>query len=180
MRVIEGNALATADPARGRLRTYLLAVFQNQAADECRKRTAKKRGGGIQHLPLDHSWAEHRLSIETDAPDALEPQRALDRRWALLMLERVLHSLEAERSSSGCEGEWGILSPFLDFSTGGNASYKRAAESLGLTVNATRVKVFRLRRRFRELLMETVADTLEDPTAESVCDEIRELLVALD
>ncbi len=179
LRVLEDGALATADRSRGRLRTYFLKVFRNQMTDEVRRRGAKKRGGGHPHLSLDATWAEDRYGLEPEADDSLDPRRAHDRRWALLMLERVLTALETEQSSACGGNEWALLSPFLKFSTGGKASYNAAAGELGWTVNATRVKVFRLRRRFRALLIEAVADTLEEATPDAIEAEIRELMEAL-
>ncbi len=180
MHIVEDGALATADPARGRLRTFFMAVVRNQAMDELRRRGAKKRGGDKLHVSLDPAWAENRLGVELEAVDQENPERAHDRRWALLILERVIAVLEGERSDANRSKEWRILSPFLNFSTGGKGSYESASEKLGWTVNATRVAVFRLRRRFRDLLTEAVADTLEEATPELIDAEIRELLVALE
>ena len=72
-----------------------------------------------------------------------------------------------------------MLAPFLSFANGGLGSYEDAARELAWTVNATRVAVFRLRRRFRELLLATIAETLEAPSPDAIDAELRELIAAL-
>jgi len=174
LHLIKEGALATADPNRGRLRTFLITVFRHHMTNEMRKRTAQKRGGGQTVISLDVEWAENRFANEPadDAPDAAGVH---DRRWALLLIDKALAALAAERDPAQFES----LSPFLDFASGGRASYSETAAKLGWTVNATRVAVFRLRRQFRELLLGIVADTLEEPGEEAVEAELRELMTAL-
>ena len=55
--------------------------------------------------------------------------------------------------------------------------YAQIAAALGLTEEAARAAAHRLRRRYRELLREEVARTLDDPA--EVDEEIRSLFAAL-
>ncbi len=176
--LLEDGLLANANQSRGRLRTFLIAVFSHQLTDEARRRNARKRGGDAKIVSLDRAWAEGRFAVEPvdEAPDA---GRAHDRRWALLMLEGTMARLTRERADAGRASEVQELAAFLSFEGGGQGSYESAARELGWTVNATRVAVFRLRRRFRELLLTAIADTLEDPSSEAIDAEIRELIAAL-
>jgi RNA polymerase sigma-70 factor (ECF subfamily) len=57
------------------------------------------------------------------------------------------------------------------------ALYARVAEELGMTEGAVRVAAHRMRRRYRELLVEEVGRTVEGPG--SVDEEIRDLFAAL-
>jgi DNA-directed RNA polymerase specialized sigma24 family protein len=63
-KLLERNFLAMADPDRGRLRTFLLTCLKRHIADEYRRETAAKRGGGLAHVPLDEA-----LSMTADTPD---------------------------------------------------------------------------------------------------------------
>jgi RNA polymerase sigma-70 factor (ECF subfamily) len=179
LHLIRDEALASADPSRGRLRTFFLTLFRNHIADESRRRGALKRGGAHTLVPLDGDWAERRLALEGERNLDGDAERAHDRRWALLLVERALHRLESERAASGHGDEMRALAPFLDIASGGVASYAKASAALGWTINATCVAVFRLRRRFRDLLLATVADTLEHPDPEAIEAEMRELILAL-
>jgi RNA polymerase sigma-70 factor (ECF subfamily) len=60
---------------------------------------------------------------------------------------------------------------------GGRVPYAELAARLGLTEGAVQVAVHRLRRRYREILRQSIAATLEDPA--DVDDEIRDLFAAL-
>ncbi|HKI17633.1 MAG TPA: ECF-type sigma factor, partial [Isosphaeraceae bacterium] len=86
--LLERNAFASADPRRGRFRTFLLAVCRNFLADQAEHRQAQKRGGGMAIASLDCSGAEGRYRAEP--ADTLTPDRLFERAWALAMLERVL------------------------------------------------------------------------------------------
>ena len=55
--------------------------------------------------------------------------------------------------------------------------YPQAAQALGVDEGAVRVAVHRLRKRYRELLREEIAQTLTDPA--QVAEELRSLQAAL-
>ena len=175
--LIEKNTLAAAEPSRGKLRTFLLAAFQHHIADAAKHEHAQKRGGGAGVLSLDAMAEEGAASdpVEHETPETL-----YDRRWATLLLERALDGLEAERAADGHGADMMVLRPFLSLTVSGAATYAEAAERLGWTVNAARVTVFRLRARYRELLLDSVAATLHDETPAAVEAEMRELLAALE
>ena len=174
--LIEKNTLAAADSSRGKLRTFLLAAFQHYIADVAKREHAQKRGGGAGVLSIDAAVEEGFASepVEHETPETL-----YDRRWATMLLERALDNLEAERAADGHGAEMAVLRPFLSLTISGAATYAEAAERLGWTVNAARVAVFRLRTRYRELLLDSVAATLHDESPAVVEVEMHDLLDAL-
>ena len=97
----------------------------------------------------------------------------------MLLLERALDTLEAERAAAGHARAMQVLRPFLSLTVSGAATYEEAARMLGWTLNASRVAVFRLRARYRTLLLELIAATLHDEDPAAVEAEMRELLAAL-
>src|SRR5437016_1156939 len=56
-RLLDGNRIALADPARGRFRTFLLSAMQNFLINEWTRAARLKRGGGIEFVPLDGNHA---------------------------------------------------------------------------------------------------------------------------
>ena len=176
--LIEKNTLAAADPSRGKLRTFLLAAFQHHIADAAKRGRALKRGGGARTGSLDRVAEESGHAL--DPSDHETPETLYHRRWAMLLLERALDQLETERISAGHGAEIEVLRPFLSLTVAGAATYAEAAGALGWTANAVRVAVFRLRARYREVLLELVAATLHDEDPAAVEAEMHELLVALD
>lgn len=173
-RLIDKETFHAADRERGRLRTFLLAAFGHFLADERDRRNAWRRGGRVEIVPLD---AGERYDAE--AEQELSPDRHFNRQWALAVLQQALDSLEGERKQAGREEEWTVLRGFLDASGSSEITYEDAAVALGCSVNSTRVAVHRLRLRYRQLLQDQIAATLENEDAEMVKDEMRALLAAL-
>lgn len=175
--LIEKNTLSAAEQSRGKLRTFLLAAFQHHIADAARRERALKRGGRAEVLSLDYAAAEEWFACEPAERET--PETLYHRRWAMLLLEGALDALEAERAAAGQAATMQVLRPFLSLTVSGAATYEEAAKQLGWTLNAARVAVFRLRARYRELLLDLVAATLDDENPSTVEAEMRELLVAL-
>jgi RNA polymerase sigma factor (sigma-70 family) len=172
-RLLQRGAVAKADPRRGRFRSFLLVSMKNLLADEWDKARALKRGGGPA-LTLDFQSEETRLQAEPADPTA--PDKAFDRRWALALLDQVYRRLEEEFRQQGKAGQFAVLRVAL---AGGPEAAPCAdlGRQLGLTEGATRVAVHRLRRRYREVLRELIADTVSAP--EEIEDELRHLLQVL-
>lgn len=172
-RTAAGEILASATPQRGKLRSFLLAAFQHDLLDTCRRRNRQKRGGHLDILSIDSVSAEDRLACATLHAT---PEANYDRAWAVTCLESALGELAAEYEARGRTTLFAALRSFIDPASDGDCA---AAAVLGLNANAQRQAVFRLRQRFRALLRQTVANTLSNPTAEIIDEEIEALPGAL-
>lgn len=172
--VLEKNYFHEVDPARGRFRAFLCASLRNFLANEWDRAHALKRGGSQPPLSLDLRDAEGRYQREP--ADALTPERLFDRRWALLLLDRVLTRLRDDYTSSNRAALFECLKGYL---TGASAEvpYAGMAERLGMSEGAVKVAVHRLRRHFRDRLIEEIADTVSDP--DDIDGEIAHLLAAV-
>jgi RNA polymerase sigma factor (sigma-70 family) len=175
-RLLARNSLQSADPARGRFRSFLLTAFKNLMANEWKRAHRQKRGGGAEAFSLDQMDAEERYCVEP--VDNLTPEKVFERRWAEALLARVLARLEAECDGSGPERarRFEVLKVFL-LEDKGTLPLAAAAERLGLSLVATKGLVHRLRQRYRDLFREEIAHTVAAP--EEVEDEIRHLFRAL-
>ena len=157
--LVQKNSFTGLEPARGRFRAFLLAAFKNFLANEWDKARAQKRGGGAA-LSLDWQDADTRYRIEP--VDNLSPDKLYDRAWAVLLLEQVVTRLRDECVADGKAELFEQLRQFL--MVGKNAvPYPAVAAALSLNEGAVRVAVHRLRRRYRALLREEIAQTLADP-----------------
>ena len=96
-----------------------------------------------------------------------------ERRWALTILEQAMERLRAECGTNPNGGSFEELRPFV---TGeqGPVSYAAAAARLGMSLSAVKSAIFRLRRRYHELVREEVAHTVADP--QEVEAELRHML----
>ena len=127
-------------------------------ANEWDRSRTLKRGGGAPPLPLDPQQADTQfLAASNDLP----PDRAFDREWAVALLERVVIRLRDECIAEGWAGQFAHLKIFLT-SGKGASSHAEAAALLGMEEGAVRVAVHRLRKRYRQLLRDEVAQTLAE------------------
>ena len=171
-RLLEKNALTAVDRSKGKFRSFLLASLQNFLANETDKDRAKKRGGG-NVLALDALEAEARYAAEP--ADHMTPERVFERRWALAVLDQVLTHLRADYTRRGHAEVFAALEHLLVGTDG--PDYRTIARRLASTEPAVKIAAHRLRRRYRELLREEIAQTLSQP--ELVDEEIRQLLASL-
>ena len=173
-RLLAGNWVGDADRTKGRFRTFLLTALNRFLANEWDRARAQKRGGGVMSISLDTEVAESRYYA--DMQNAPTPDRLYDRQWAISLLDRALTRLEAEHQRSGKAAEFAVLSPALTAERG-EIPYATLATRLGLSEAAARMAVHRLRKRFREVFREDIAQTVAEPG--EVEEEIRHLLAAL-
>jgi RNA polymerase sigma-70 factor (ECF subfamily) len=173
-RLLQQNWLAQANRARGRFRTFLLSSLSHFLSNEWHRARAKKRGGGLQTVPIQLDTAETRYGAEP--ADRLTPEQCYERRWALALLDRVLDRLRAECASEGKTELYTALSPCL-LGDRSSQPYEQIAEKLGLSLGAIKVAVHRLRQRYRQLLREEIANTVGTPS--EVDEEMRYLLAVL-
>ena len=172
--VLEHHALGTVAPAKGRFRSFLLASLKHFLDNEWHKSRALKRGGNqvfVSWEDLSSAEREHQAPREDQTPE-----KAFNRRWALLLLERVMERLRCECVAARKTDLFETLKDHLTGDTPG-LSYQVVASRLGMTEGAVKVTVHRLRRRFGELLRAQIAQTVQDP--DEVDDEIRQLFTAL-
>ncbi len=170
-RLLARDSLGAADPARGRFRSYLLAAVKNFLRDAHARAHAAKRSPAEGTVPLEMDYA---TTAEQQLPDpnAPSPEREFDRKWALAVLDRALTALEREQSDRA--DEFRVLKPCLV----GEASVPQAevAAQLGLSEAALRVSIHRLRRRFRSLVKEEIAATLQEPSPARILEELQYLI----
>ena len=172
-RFLQKNYLEGLSAERGRFRAFLLASLKHFLANEWDRAGRQKRGAHVTHLSLD--WRDADTRYQLDLRDDLSPDKLYDRAWAVALLERVVARLRDECAAEGKTELFMQLKPLLmaDKTT---ISYPQAAAALGISEEAARVAVHRLRRRYRALLREEIAQTLAEPAR--VEEEMRTLFAA--
>jgi len=172
--ILERKGLQRADPKYGKFRSFLLASLKNFLADEWDRARAQKRGGDKNIISLDFDAAASRYDLEP--ADRLSPEKLFDRSWALTVLTRAMDRLKAESASSDKKRLFDGLKVYLAAERDA-VSYRDVAGELDMTEGAVKVAVHRLRRRYRELVREEIAQTVT--TEAQVDEEIRDLFAAL-
>lgn len=171
-RLLEKEYLAGADQSKGRFRSFLLTAAKRFMVNEWNKSRAQKRGGGRRVVEWNALDAEARYRLEP--VDELTPERLFDRRWALAVLDQVMARLGREFADRGRGKLFESLAATL---SAPEANYADIGGQLGMTEGAVKVAAHRLRRRYRDLLREEIAQTVAEP--EEVEAEIRHLMECL-
>lgn len=171
-RLLEKRWLEKVDREKGRLRTFLVLALKHFMANEWRRNSALKRGGGHAPVQMDTSFAESSAAADS----SLSPEEVFDRQWALTLLDLTLKKLQTEFAAAGKANEFAQLKRCLT-TDHGTIDYAAMAGQLGMNQGAARVAVHRLRKRFREIYRQEITQTLADGA--ELDAELRHLAAAL-
>lgn len=117
----------------------------------------RSEAGGVEHISLDTSAVE---ALYFDGKQEIDGEYLYDRSWGYAPLSAVSDRLQARYEKSGKSPLYEAIKGCLT----GDGTYKAAAElaaELGISAEALRGAVFRLRRQFRECVTEEIAKTCE-------------------
>ncbi|MBI1842837.1 MAG: sigma-70 family RNA polymerase sigma factor [Verrucomicrobia bacterium] len=171
-RLLARDWLRVVLPEKGRFRTFLVVTMKRFLTNEWRRGMAQKRGSGILPLSLDTGAAEHRFAAEPP----LTPDELYERRWAMTLLDESMERLQGHFTHAGRELEFHSLKEWLTAERG-SIPYGQIATGLGTTEGAARVAVHRMRKQFRQLFRQTIAETVD--AADDVDAEMRHLVAVL-
>jgi RNA polymerase sigma factor (sigma-70 family) len=161
---IERDALARVTKTKGKFRNFLLACLEHYLSNEYDRRKALKRG--VKPLSLDFEGAEEMLTRAGEA----SPERTYQREWAVGLINRSLAALKVEMGP-----RFDALREYI--TAGQPGTLREVAEKLDLSESNVKVIIHRSRRRYRDLLKEEVARTVERKG--EVDEELQELFAAL-
>jgi DNA-directed RNA polymerase specialized sigma24 family protein len=176
--VLEGDLLKRADPTRGRFRSLLLKALQNFLVDDTIRKRARKRGGDLKFVSWDEWMAEapSNLAITAHEAENWPAEKIFDVRWAATAVEHALRRLGEECEARGRRRVFDVLSDCLAAERQ-DVSYPKLSITLGVPETAVKRLVHQLRQRYRALLREEVAQTVEKP--EDLDEELRYLCAVL-
>ena len=177
-KLLEGNSLGNVDRTRGRFRSYLLGAVKHFLCDQQDREQTLKRGGGHVVQSLDQPLRDAGLSesLPIADPHGLPPDAYFDRQWALTVVEQAIATLRDEAASSGELSRFEVLQRWLVTPSSHDTAIE-AARSLNLSAGAFKVAVHRLRKRFRHVVVDRIATTVDDPV--EVQDELNYLINAM-
>ncbi len=172
-RLLKKNDPVSVERDKGRLRSFLMPACTHHLSNRLDHERAKKRGGGWL-ISIDVTAAEGRDSLEPS--HELTAERLFEQRWTTTRLALVMGRFEGEMTAAGKSRQFTILQPTLS----GNSergSHVRIAAELGITEEAARTAIHRLRRRLRTLIREEIRLTLDHPADAE--EEIRSVFASL-
>jgi DNA-directed RNA polymerase specialized sigma24 family protein len=156
--LLREEILLDAQAERGRLRSFLLAALKRFVAECTRHRMAQKRGGGALILSIEWERANERYIAEP--MDERDPEKIYLSTWVWNLVDRVRQKLRA--GYAGREQAYAALEPFIE-GEDTCAPFRELGTLLGQSESGARVTVFRLRQRFREMLIDAVRETVASP-----------------
>ena len=173
-KIVQQGTLEKADPAKGKLRSYLLTALNHFLANVWRDRNTQRKGSGAAHVSL--SVGSDEGEEEIDVPELRTPEDEFDREWALAVLDNVLKELSEDYAAQGKSQVFEVLSPAITASDG-ETDASVMGDALGMNSGAVRVAIHRLKLRYRNLLFRHIAATVE--REDEVEQEIRNLISML-
>lgn len=166
--------LETANPDRGKFRTFLLTATKNFLIDEHRREYG--RDGVKRSLPMTSDVLKQ---IEPSTTD--DPALAFDRQWATTVLNEAIRRLEASCLDNGLASDWEVFEKRVLCPTGrGNSP--APIEQMMRELNAQSPQqvysmIQTMKRRLNRQLLEVVSETVGDPVEAG--RELRDLLGVL-
>src|SRR5206468_498345 len=133
-------------------------------SDETAKKRAHKRGGRVQFISWD-DWmveAPSQLSIPRNGAETWASEKIFDVRWAATAVEHALRKLGEECEARGRRRVFDVLSDCLGAERE-DVSYQKLGRTLGVPETSVKRLVHQMRQRYRALLREEVAQTVEKP-----------------
>ena len=165
--IIRDDMLDAVRRDKGRLRSFLLGALRRVVSDDQRHHRALKRGGGLTHIELD-AVAEERFQELHGNPQE-NPEQIYLRAWAAELLQTVRMKLRSAFEKKGRVEMFDIVEPYLG-SEENQPPYEELARKLQSTPGAVKTLVYRLRKKYRELLEREIAMTVMKP--EDIAEEL--------
>ena len=173
--VHDSNFFRSVNPEHGRLRSLLLVSFRRFLSNWRVYQQAAKRCPAAPHLALDD--AEDRYQAEFASQD-VPPDVVFHRKWAENLIRRSLQRLEKKYELQGQSERFRVLRAHLPWDGVEQASPPNG-ESLGLSPEAFRTALHRLRAQFRAEVLEEVRQTLGCDDPKVLQAEIQDLFQSL-
>lgn len=169
--LLDGNALESVSPEKGRFRSFLLASFTNFISNQRRAATTIRRGGSTVTLSL--TTIDFQTRYDREPVDRETPESLFLRSWVESLLMSVRTRL-ADDYRTADKGElFRLLEPHLSHRVDATPRAE-ICRQFNLSPAAVAMSLHRMRHRYGELLREEVAATVSDPA--EVEDELRALM----
>lgn len=154
-RLLEKDFLASYDPAKGKLRTFLRTCVDRLFMNQLRNAHRQKRGDSAIHISLDFEEAEHELAASTQAGPA---EDYFEKEWV-----RTLFALAVERLRSQCQsaGKMTQFALFERYDLGdkdARPSYAALAEEFSIAATDVTNYLAFARREFRRCVLDQLRD----------------------
>jgi RNA polymerase sigma factor (sigma-70 family) len=157
------RGFANVDPDRGRFRKYLKTAVRNAALMFFRRRHSEQKALAEYERRLRESSTGHEVDRQWEA------------NWTQCVLDRAWTALHQHERRTGDNAFYTMLRASVDHPQEDSAALAaRVSSRLGRTIRPDnlRKQLSRARRRFAELLLKEVAETIQDRSPAAIKDEL--------
>jgi RNA polymerase sigma factor (sigma-70 family) len=178
------DSLQSADPSRGRFRSFLLTACRNHVANLKRADRALVRGGGHRLLPIESYDGE--TIYQNEPVENWSPEKLYERQWALAVIEGALKYVRQQYDDKGKVDRFDALCPLVAPASQ-PPTHAEVANQLKCSEGSVKVAAHRLRQQFGSALRAEISQTIDihaDPHAnglgdDPITEELQFLLSAL-
>ena len=171
LHVIESDAIARVDPAKGRFRDFLVGALNHYVIDLRARARTLKRGGRAISLSFDQPGVAETVNLAHQT-DTASPQ--CDRIWLESLLESALDASEKQCAREKCRG---IFRLFKSHLTGEESCpYEKLARRLRRSPTTLRSDLKRFREKFRRNLRAELLRRVGPERVEQEWETLREIL----
>lgn len=176
--ILSRDSLKSADPNRGKFRTFLLTACKNHVSNLRRADGAKRRGGDFNRVGFETREGEKRYSAEP--VDNWTPDKLFLRHWALTVIDAATARVRLEYEAKDRGDRFAALMPLIAPASM-PPTHAEIGEKLGCSAGAVKVAAHRLRQQFAQAMREEIASTIDttDLGDAAIDEELSTLLAAL-
>ena len=178
--LLSRDSLQSADPDRGRFRTFLLTACRNHVANIKRYDRAVLRGG--EHRLTSLASYDGESIYQNEPVEQWTPEKLFDRQWALATIDTALKHVREQYADKGKADRFDALCPLVA-PAAEPPTHAEVAERLKCSVGSVKVSAHRLRQQFAAALRAEISETIDsdaDPGGgDAIAEELQFLLAAL-
>lgn len=156
-RLLEKDFLASYDPAKGKLRTFLRTCIDRLFMNQVRDARRQKRGDAAIHVSLDFEEAEHELaaSVQTGSPEDY-----FEKEWVRTLFALAVERLRAQCRQAGKTVQFAVFERYDlgDADDAARPSYAALAEEFHIAVTDVTNYLAFARREFRRAVLDQLRD----------------------
>jgi len=154
-RLLEKYSLASYDPAKGKLRTFLRTCIDRLFMNQVRDARRQKRGDAAIHVVLDFEEAEHELAASTQTGS---PEDYFEKEWVRTLFALAVQRLRAQCQQAGKTMQFALFERHDLGDEDARPSYAALAEEFHITaIDVTNYLAF-ARREFRRSVLAQLRD----------------------
>jgi len=156
-RLLEKDFLASYDPAKGKLRTFLRTCIDRLFMNQVRDARRQKRGDAAIHVSLDFDEAEHELAASAATGS---PEDCFEKEWVRTLFALAVERLRAHCQSAGKATQFAVFERYDlgDADEDARPSYAALAEEFHIAATGVTNYLAFARREFRRAVLAQLRD----------------------